>query len=123
MSKIDLDYAYGQAQAKLSKQAQRHSVFSIIGGDLTGHYRKRLVWTVRYSRRYFKNTSVKVMVFKTMVWLDDIICVTNCSIKDHERELRKVLPKLRKDAGYRASEQKTEMLKREFNIARVHQKK
>ena len=37
MSKIDLDYAYGQA--KLSKEAAKHCVFSIIGGDFTGHYR------------------------------------------------------------------------------------
>ena len=36
MSKIDLDYAYGQA--KLSAEASRHCVFSIIGGDSTGHY-------------------------------------------------------------------------------------
>ena len=35
MSKIDLDYAYGQA--KLSKEAAKHFVFSIIGGDFTGH--------------------------------------------------------------------------------------
>ena len=37
MSKIDLDYAYGQA--KLAKEAAKHCVFSIIGGDFTGHYR------------------------------------------------------------------------------------
>ena len=37
MSKIDLDYAYGQA--KLPAEAARHCVFSIIGGDFTGHYR------------------------------------------------------------------------------------
>ena len=37
MSKIDLNYAYGQA--KLSEEAARHCVFSIIGGDFTGHYR------------------------------------------------------------------------------------
>ena len=37
MSKIDLDYAYGQA--RLSKEAAKHCVFSIIGGDFTGHYR------------------------------------------------------------------------------------
>ena len=36
-SKIDLDYAY--RQAKLSKEAAKHCVFSIIGGDFTGHYR------------------------------------------------------------------------------------
>ena len=37
MSKIELDYAYGQA--KLSAAAARHCVFSIIGGEFTGHYR------------------------------------------------------------------------------------
>ena len=37
MSKIDLDYAYGQA--KLTVEAAKHCVFSIIGGDFTGHYR------------------------------------------------------------------------------------
>ena len=37
MSKIDFDYAYGQA--KLSREAARHCVFSIIGGNFTGHYR------------------------------------------------------------------------------------
>ena len=37
MSKIDLDYAYGQA--KLSKEAARHCFFSIIRGGFTGHYR------------------------------------------------------------------------------------
>ena len=37
LSKISLDYAYGQA--KLSKEAAKHCVFSIIGGDFTGHYR------------------------------------------------------------------------------------
>ena len=37
MSKIDLDYAYGQA--KLSIEASRQCVFYINGGDFTGHYR------------------------------------------------------------------------------------
>ena len=37
MSKIDLDYAYGQT--KLTVEAAKHCVFSIIGGDFTGHYR------------------------------------------------------------------------------------
>ena len=42
------------------------------------------------------------------MWLDDIICVTNGSIDDHEQYLREVLSKLEK-AGYGASEKKTEM--------------
>ena len=37
MSKTELDYAYGQS--KLSQEASRHCVFSIIGIDFTGHYR------------------------------------------------------------------------------------
>ena len=37
MSTIDLVYAYGLA--KLSKDASKHCVFCIIGGNFTGHYR------------------------------------------------------------------------------------
>ena len=55
----------------------------------------------------------KVLEFKTPVWLDDIICVTNGTIEEHERELREVLTKLQ-EAGYRASERKTEMFKKEL---------
>ena len=49
MSKIDFDYTYGQA--KLSKEAAKHCVFSIIGGDFTGHYRfkKSFFWPIGYS--------------------------------------------------------------------------
>ena len=34
MSKIDMDYAYGQA--KFSGEASKHCVFSKNGGDFTG---------------------------------------------------------------------------------------
>ena len=91
MSKIHLGYAYGQA--KLSKEAARHCVFSIIGGEFTGHY--------RFKKGFYK------------VWLDDIICVTNGDIEDHEKELREVSSKLQ-DAGYRASEKKTELFRKEL---------
>ena len=43
MLKIDLDYAYGQA--KLSKEAAKYCVFSIIGGDFTSHYRFKNTYT------------------------------------------------------------------------------
>ena len=50
MSKIDLYYAYGQAT--LSKEAAKHCVFSVIGGDFTGHYRlKKLLRAVGHSNR------------------------------------------------------------------------
>ena len=54
-----------------------------------------------------------MLEFKTPVWLDDIICVTNGTIDEHERKARKVLTKLQ-NAGYRASEKKTELFKQEL---------
>ena len=112
MSKIDLDYAYGQA--KLSAEASRHCVFSIIGGDFNGHYRfKKGFYGLADIPTVFQEHIDKVLEFKTPVWLDDIICVTNRTIEEHERELREVLTKLQ-EAGYRASERKTELFKKEL---------
>ena len=110
MSKIDLDYAYGQA--KLSAEASRHCVFSIIGGDFTGHYRfKKGFYGLSDIPTVFQEHIDKVLEFKTPVCLDDIICVTNGTIEEHDRELREVLIKLQ-EAGYRASERKTELFKK-----------
>ena len=112
MSKIDLDYAYGQA--KLSTEASRHCVFSIIGGDFTGHYRfKKGLYGLSDIPTVFQEHMDKVLEFKTPVWLDDIICVTNETIEEHEQELREVLSKLQ-EAGYRASDRKTELFKKEL---------
>ena len=112
MSKIDLDYAYGQA--KLAKEAAKHCVFSFIGGDFTGHYRfKKGFYGLSDIPTVFQEHIDKVLEFKTPVWLDDIICVTNGSIDDHEKELQEVLKKLQ-NAGYRASEKKTELFKKEL---------
>ena len=61
----------------------------------------------------------KVVEFKTPVWLDDIICVTNGTIDDHEREIREVLTKLQ-NAGYRASERNTELFKQEITWLGYH---
>ena len=90
MSKIDLDYAYGQA--KLSKEAAKQCVFSIIGGDFTGHYRfKKGFYGLSDIPTLFQEHIDTVLEFKTPVWLDDIICVTNGNIEDHEKEVREVL--------------------------------
>ena len=84
MSKIDLDYAYGQA--RLSKEAAKHCVFSIIGGDFTGHYRlKKGFYRLSDIPTVFQQHIDSVLEFKTPVWLDDIICVTNGNIEDHEK--------------------------------------
>ena len=112
MSKIDLDYAYGQA--KLSKEAAKHCVFSIIGGHFTGHYLfKKGFYGLSDIPTMFQEHFDAVLEFKTPVWLDDIICVTNGNIEDHEKEVREVLTKLQ-NAGYRASEKKTELFKKEL---------
>ena len=60
MSKIDLDYVYGQA--KLSKEAAKHCLFSIFGGDfiLLAITDSRRVFTgCQIFQPYFKNTSTK----------------------------------------------------------------
>ena len=84
MSKNDLDYAYGQA--KLSIEASRHCVFSIIGGDITGHYRfKKGFYGLSDIPTVFQEHIDKVLESKTPVWLDDIICVINGTIEEHEQ--------------------------------------
>ena len=117
MSKIDLDYDYGQA--KLSKKAVKHCKFSIIGRDFTGHCRfKKGFYGLSDIPTVFREHINTVLEFKTPVLLDDIICVTNGSIEDHEKEVREVLTKLQ-NAGYRASERKTELFKNWPELARL----
>ena len=60
-----------------------------------------------------------VLEFKTPVWLEDIICVTNSNIEDHEKEVREVLTKLQ-NAGNQASERKTELFKKELTWLGFH---
>ena len=109
MTKIDLDYAFGQA--KLSKEAAKHYVFSVMGRDFTHHYRfKKVFYGLSDIPTVFQVHMDKVLEYKTPVWLDDIICVTNGTIDEPEKEAREVLNKLQ-NAGYRASEKKTELFK------------
>ena len=60
----------------------------------------------------------KVLEFKTPTWLDDIICVTNGTVDEHEQGVREVLNKLQ-NAGYRASE-KNELFKQELTWLGYH---
>ena len=59
--------------------------------------RERLIRYVRYPT-VFQEHIDKVLEFKTPGWLDDIICVTNGTPEEHERELRDILSKLQ-EAG------------------------
>ena len=112
MAKIDLDYAY--TQAKLSKESARHCVFSKIEGDFTGHYRpKKGFYGLSDIPTIFQEHIDNVVEFKTPVWLDDSICVTNWTYDEHERKVQEILTKLQ-NAGYRASEKKIELFKQEL---------
>ena len=118
ISKIDLDYAYGQA--KLSKEAAKHCVFSKIGGHFTGHYRfKKAFYGLSDIPTVFQEHIDKVLEFKTPVRLDDIIYVANGTIDEHEQEVLEVLNKLQ-NARYRASEKKNELLKQELTWLGYH---
>ena len=46
----------------------------------------------------FQDHKDKVLEFKTSVWLDDVICVTNRTAEEHQQELRDFLSKLQ-EAG------------------------
>ena len=66
VSKIDLDYAYGPA--KLSKEAAKHCVFSIIEGHFTGHYRfKKGFYGLSDTLTVFQEHIDAVLEFKTPV--------------------------------------------------------
>ena len=82
--------------------------------QLSGHYLfKKGFYGLSDNPTVFEEHIDNVLGFKIPVWLDDIICVTNGSIEDHEKEVREVLMKLQ-NAGYRASEEKTELFKKEL---------
>ena len=90
MSKLDLHYACGQA--KLSKQASKRCVFSRVGGNFTGHYRfKQGSYGLSDIPTVFQKRIDKLLEFKTPVWLEDIICVTNGTFEQHADELREIL--------------------------------
>ena len=106
MSKIDLDYEYGQMM--LSEETSRQCVFAITGGNFSGYYRfKKGFYGLADIPTIFQEKNNRTLEYCTPAWLDDIIVVTRGDRKDHEKKLFDVLKKL-EDAGYRASEKKSE---------------
>ena len=109
MSKIDLDYAYGQMM--LSDETSRQCVFAITGGNFSGYYRfKRGFYGLADIPTIFQEKIDRTLEYCTPAWLDDVIVVTRGDREDHEKKLFDVLKKL-EDAGYRASERKSEFFK------------
>ena len=106
MSKIDLDYAYGQM--KLSEETSRQCVFAIIGAKFSGYYRfKKGFYGLADIPTIFQEKIDRTLEYSTPAWLDDIIVVTRGSRQEHDKKLFDVLSKLEK-AGYRESKRKSE---------------
>ena len=108
MSKIDLDYAYGQM--KLSEETSQQCVFALTGGNFSGYYRfKKGFYGLADIPTIFQEKIDRTLEYCTPAWLDDIIVVTRGSKQDHEKKLFDVLNKFEK-AGYRASKRKSKFL-------------
>ena len=106
LSKIDLDYAYGQM--KLSEETSRQCVFALTGGNFSGYYRfKKGFYGLADIPTIFQEKIDRTLEYCTPAWLDDIFVATRGSKQDHEKKLFDVLDKLEK-AGYRASKKKSE---------------
>ena len=106
ISKIDLDYAYGQM--RLSKETSRHCVFALTGGKFSGYYRfKKGFYGLANIPTIFQEKIDRTLEYCTLAWLDDMFVVTQGSRQDLEKKLFDVLTKLEK-AGYRASKKESE---------------
>ena len=112
ISKLDLDYAYGQLQ--LSKLTKDLCIFAITGGNFTGYYRfLKGFYGLADIPTIFQEMIDQTLENKHPAWLDDILIVTKGTKEQHKRELTEVLTKL-ENAGYRLSENKSEFFKSEI---------
>ena len=105
ISKIDLDYAYGQT--KLSDETSRQCVFVINGDNFNGYHRfKKELYGLADIPKIFQEKIDRTLDYCTSAWLPNVIVVTRGDRKEHEKNMLDVLRKLEK-AGYRASEIKS----------------
>ena len=109
LSKIDLDYAYGQTQfVRKSDETSRQCVFALTGGNFSGYYRfKKGFYGLADIPTIFPEKIDRTLDYCTPAWLDDIIVVTRGKKQDHEKKLFDILNELEK-AGYRANKRKSE---------------
>ena len=93
LSKIDLDYAYGQK--KVSEETSRQCVFALTRGNFSGCYRfKKGFYGLADIPTIFQEKNNRTFEYCTPAWLDDIIVVTRGKTQDHEKKLFDVLNKL-----------------------------
>ena len=106
ISKIGLDYAFGQM--RLSEETSRQCVITLTGGKFGGYSRfKKGFYGLADILTIFQEKIDRSLEYCTPAWLDDIIVVTRGSKQDHENKLFDVPNKLEK-AGYQASKKKSE---------------
>ena len=94
-SKIDLKYAY--SQIPLDNSIAKHCNFSILGGKATGTYRFiNGFYGLTDMPATFQKTIDKTLegIHSKFAFLDDILVITKGSIRDHEKELDKILKRL-----------------------------
>ena len=106
ISKIDLDYAYGQM--KLSEETSRQCVFAITGAKFSGYDRfEKGFCGLADIPTIFQEKTDRALEYSIPALLDDIIVVTRGNKQEHKKKLFDVLSKLEK-AGYRAGKRKYE---------------
>ena len=109
--KIDLKYAYCQIPIDIS--IAKHYNFSILGGRATGTYRfLNGFYGLTDMPATFQKTINKTLggISSLFAFLDDILVITKGSIRDHEKELDKILKKLNNE-GIAINLQKAEVAK------------
>ena len=112
ISKLDLDYAYGQLL--LSREARNLCIFAITGRNFTGYYRfLKGFYGLADIPTIFQAKIDQTLEDKHPAWLDDIIVVTKGSKEQHKKELTDVLTRL-ENAGYKLSGGKSEFFKTEI---------
>ena len=113
ISLMDLDYANSQMQ--LSKTAQKHCIFAIMGGNCIGYCRLlRDFLGIADMPPLLQQKLDETLYFEFLAWRDDIIVLTRGNIDTRQKEVEQALTKLQ-NASYRASV-KAKLLKTETEL-------
>ena len=119
-SNIDLKYAY--SQIPLHNSIAKHCNFSILGGKATGTYRFiNGFYVLTDMPATFQKTIDKTLegIHSKFAFLDDILFITKGSIRDHEKELDKILKRLDNE-GLAINLQKCKFAKKHYRMARLY---
>ena len=90
ITKLDLDYAYGQIKLKIEREHKKSMYFH--------RYRQRIYGILPFLERFYGLADIptffqeridRTLEFKHPAWLDDIIIVTKGTIEKHNSEVKK----------------------------------